>query len=335
MSIQTLGDLAQTFVTRRQNTELKMQMTSLTQELASGRTADINRHLKGSFAQIADIEHRLHIQASYRTTTAEAGIFTSAMQVALERVQVEAEDIGAVAILTGATTGGTAIASVASRAQNGLDVIVSALNTEIAGRPLFSGVDLDESPLIDSGSLLSLVRTALAGTTNANEVRAELDQFFANGGDFDALVYKGSAQNPAPYRLGEGESVQLSLKADDQAFRETLKFSVMAAVSNDDTLGLQTDDRLILTRTAGEGLMTHADRITQVRADLGFAESRIEQSSTRIAAEMTSLEYARGRLLAVDPFEAATELENVQFQLETLYTITARASRLNLVNYLS
>src|SRR6056297_454354 len=36
--------------------------------------------------------------------------------------------------------------------------------------------------------------------------------------------------------------------------------------------------------------------------------------------------------LAVDIFESATALEQVQTQLETLYTITARTARLNLTN---
>jgi len=37
----------------------------------------------------------------------------------------------------------------------------------------------------------------------------------------------------------------------------------------------------------------------------------------------------------VDIFESATALEQVQTQLETLYTITARTARLNLTNFLS
>jgi flagellar hook-associated protein 3 FlgL len=90
-----------------------------------------------------------------------------------------------------------------------------------------------------------------------------------------------------------------------------------------------------LVGLAADGLRAQADRVTGIRADLGHAEERIERSSVRIASELSSLDYARSQLLAVDPFEAATELENVQFQLEALYTVTARAARLNLVNFLS
>ena len=60
----------------------------------------------------------------------------------------------------------------------------------------------------------------------------------------------------------------------------------------------------------------------------------MELISARNEAEETSLEFARNSLLAADPFETATELENVQFYLQSLYTVTARNSQLNLVNFL-
>jgi len=75
--------------------------------------------------------------------------------------------------------------------------------------------------------------------------------------------------------------------------------------------------------------------VTRLRADLGAAEARIGQAESRIAAETTALQIARNDLVSVDVFETAGELEQVQFQLETLYTLTARAARLNLVNFLS
>jgi len=50
---------------------------------------------------------------------------------------------------------------------------------------------------------------------------------------------------------------------------------------------------------------------------------------------MDSTTVYQGVARAIDPFETATELETVQSRLETLYTITSRASRLSLVNFLS
>ena len=54
----------------------------------------------------------------------------------------------------------------------------------------------------------------------------------------------------------------------------------------------------------------------------------------RAAAEATALGLAREALIGADPYEAAAALEAAETQLETLYTLTARISRLSLVNFL-
>ena len=336
MDFQSVGDLASSFLMQRQNTSLKTQMSRLTQELASGRSSDLTRQLSGSFGQLADVEHQMQLQQSLGTATAEAALFTSSMQSALALVQDQASELGQLSALANTTPGATLRSSVAVAAGGHLDAIISALNTDVAGRPLFSGADLDGAPLASAGDILSAVRTATAGSLDAADFMARLDGFFDTpGGDFETLIYQGGTTNLSPYQLGEGQSVQLSIRADDPAFRDAIKYTVAAALADDATLTLGDGSRDAIVRQAGEALLTQAGRVTRIQADLGYAESRIEQSSVRIAAELTSLEYARSSLVAVDPFETATELENVRFQLETLYTVTARSARLNLMSFLS
>lgn len=333
MTIPTLGDLAQTFVARRQTTVLKQQMSRLTGELSSGRTSDITRHLKGSFSQIADIRHRMQVQDGYRTSNAEAAHFTSAMQRALDTVRLEVEDLAHGAIGAGVIAGQTATSAIAGQATNALGTIVSALNTGTAGRPLFSGNDPDRAPLVSSQDILNQARSAIGTATDAPSIRAALKDFFDQGGGFDTAVYRGGTQDASPFRLGDGESVQLSVRADDAVFRDTLRFTVMAALAGDSTLDPVTQNALVLE--ARDGLLNQAHHVTRLQADLGDAEHRIEQSSVRIAAELSGLDQAQAQLLSVEPFETATALEDVQFQLESIYTVTARASRLNLMNFLS
>lgn len=86
--------------------------------------------------------------------------------------------------------------------------------------------------------------------------------------------------------------------------------------------------------SSGEDLLTSQGALTAVRADLGYAESRLDESKVRLSAERASFEMSRNELLGVDPYETATRLEAVQFQLESLYTVTARLSQLSLVRYL-
>jgi len=90
----------------------------------------------------------------------------------------------------------------------------------------------------------------------------------------------------------------------------------------------------MLMRTSGVALIGVQQDLTGVRGALGAAEARIETIQTRNASERTALELARNQLLAADPFETATRLEEVQFQLQALYTVTARMGDLSLVNFI-
>lgn len=176
---------------------------------------------------------------------------------------------------------------------------------------------------------------AIAGAVSPADARAAADAFFDTpGGDFEVLVYSGGTTGLAPVQLGAGESADLDLRADHVAFRETLKNAALVALVDDPGLALGDAARRGLFGDALDGLLSAKAAQVAVRADLGFAEERIARAGTRIEAEIAGLQIARNELLAVDPFEAATELEAVQLQLETLYTVTARTSRLSLVNFL-
>jgi flagellar hook-associated protein 3 FlgL len=128
--------------------------------------------------------------------------------------------------------------------------------------------------------------------------------------------------------------VTLSLRADDAEFRGVLRNAAVAVLATDPDLGLDAATQNALLKTAGEGLLNDDQSLTGLRAEMGYAQSRIEVASSRTSAARTSLEFARNELLAADPFETASRLEEVQFQLESLYTVTARASRLSLLSFL-
>ena len=336
MKLHSIGDLAQTFKLRQQNVQLKQQMARLTEELSSGQAADLTRQLSGNFGHLSDIEHDLVVLQSYRYAANDAATVTTVMQAALETVQSLTGNLGETAVIVNTTTGGVTLDAIAFEGRGVLDSIISAMNAEAGGRSLFSGTDIEATPLASAETLLAEVRLAAAGATTAADVLNALDVFFDTpGGGFETLIYQGGTTFLTPFQLGEGESVRLDLRADDPAIRNTLKSTVMAALADDTVLLPNEAERIQLAQQSGERLIISQDELVGIRSNLGFAQQRIEQSSTRIASEVSGLQFARNNLLSVDKFQTATELESVQIQLETLYTITARASRFSLVNFLS
>ncbi|MBT9385812.1 flagellar biosynthesis protein FlgL [Pseudooceanicola sp. CBS1P-1] len=335
MTITSIGDLAQSFMLRQQSTDLKTRMNQLVQEFSSGRTADVSRHLSGSYAYLADVERSLSLLQGYDTAASEALTFTDAMQAALENFQTVATGLGLDALSAGNGRLPEAIRNISLSAGGEFSLLVNTMNSQVGGRALFSGVDTDTPPLVSGEEILDELRTVLSGTSTVADVQTALDAWFdTSGGGFETFAYQGATTSLVPFQLGEGESVDLDLRADDTGVRTLLKYAAMAALAADATLGFDTDTQVELMLTAGEGLSFEQTRLVEIRANLGYAQNRAEDSRTRISAERTSYEIARTELLSVDPYEAATRLEDVQFQLEALYSVTVKLSRLSLTNYL-
>lgn len=336
MTALSLGDLAHTFLLRRQSTQIKQELTRLSEELTSGRTTDTRTHLNGHFSALSDFERELVLLDRYSNTAAEVGAQSGAMQAALGTVQERAGALAETMVLASSAASVGDQSTVSAQAQNELDTIIAALNSRVAGRALFSGVAVSTPPLADAESLLSDLRTALSGATTEADIMAAADAYFdLPGGDFDTSIYQGDTVDLSPFDLGSGESVTLPLRADDSAMRTVLKNVAVAALIDDPSITLDDGEASQLLKTLSAGAFSGQDSVIRMRATLGFAEERIDMASARITSELTSVKVARDALLEVDPYQTATQLEAVQTQLETLYTITARSSRLSLVNFLS
>ncbi len=334
MTMTSIGDLARAFVLKRQNAVLKSDLNTLTAEIASGRTQNVARHLAGDYSYLSDIERSLRVVQGYGTATNEAVLFTDAMQQVLETVQKTTQDLSADLLAAGNAPGPAIRDSVAKSAAERFATVVSSLNTSIAGRGLFGGVATDGPALAPGERILDALRPAVASVGNPADFLAVIDAWFAPGGGFDTAAYQGAATSLAPFRVGADTAIHLDLRADDPRLRSVMAQFAAAALSTDPSTGLNTADVAALQHQLAERVLSDSDRLTGLRSDLGFAQSRLEEASSRLSAERTALDYARGSLLSVDPYDSATRLEETEFRLESLYAVTARLSRLSLMEYL-
>lgn len=335
MTTTSIGDLAQSFTLRRQSVHLKQQMTRLTSELATGAASDLSKHLSGNLDQLADIEHGLRIAENYRITADEALTDFSVMQSSLERTQTLSDELAQEAILAASASGSVSVAVLSTNARSTLSGVVSALNSENAGRALFAGADLDGTAIAPADDILASALAAVTGEVTATGIMTALDDFFMTpGGAFETNVFQGASPEQITYQLGAGNSVSPGARADDFALREALKNIVAATLTDDPALPLSKSERLQLARDAGAAILGNAGNLTLLRTELGAVEAQAEKAAVRVESELASLRIARNELVGIDRFETAGKLEEVQFQLEALYTITARSARLSLVNFL-
>ena len=334
MSSFSLGDLAQTFMLQRRGAALKADMARLNEELATGQVSDIKSVLAGNVSYLTDIERDLKSLTGYSVATSEATQFADAVQTALGRMDTSVGSLGTTLLTKSGNAIGPILDQFAVEAKTELETIVGALNTNSAGRSLFAGNATDQRATADVETILSGLRTAVTGATNAQDVLDMAELWFADPAGFAATAYLGSDSSLAPFRLGKGETVRIQLSANDEVFRDMIKHVAVAAISDDTTLGLSEAERRSLLEDTGANLFKSQGALTATSAAVGSTQARIDALATRNSTEESALLIAKGALIQADPYEAATELEAVQFQLQSLYAITSRMSDLSFVNFI-
>ena len=334
MNSFSLGDLAQTFMLQRRGAELKADFSRVTEEVASGQVSDVKSVLRGNTGYLSEIENDLQTLSGYRVATVEAAQFADASQTALELVNSSVERLSAFFFAMPYNAFGAVLDQFSNDSETEMATIVSALNTTSGGRSVFAGRATDRSALEDVDVILDALRAATATAMTPEELKTQVDQWFSDPLGFATVAYTGTDEALVPFRVGNDETVEVRVTANDAAFRDILKQVSIAVISEDASFGFSTSERQGLLRDSGQGLFQVQTDLTAVRASVGSAQARIDAVSTRNATEENALLIAKGALLQVDPYEAATELEAVQFQLQSLYTVTARMSDMSFVNFI-
>lgn len=329
--LTSIGDLAQSQLLRRQVTSVKTDLDRLAQEVATGRTADAAARLQGDVSTLGALVTDQARLAGFATVTTEMNILADTQQRALGRIDQVAGTASA-ALLAATYGADQALATAGTQSRNALEVALSSLNLRHADRSLFAGIATDGPAMAEPDVVMAAASRAVAGAGDAAAVLAALDRWFANPAGFGAL-YLGD-RPAAAVALAPGEEAALDITAEAPAITATLKGLVLGALLAGNALPAAPGPRAELARRAGEMLLTGASARADLMGHLGQTQEQIAQAQARNSAEAAGLDIARNELLAVDPYEAATRLQDVQTRLETLFALTARLQRLSLAEYL-
>ncbi|MBE1285439.1 MAG: flagellar biosynthesis protein FlgL [Rhodobacteraceae bacterium] len=335
MNMSSLGDLAYSMMLRTRSSQFKQQMSVLTEELSTGRVSDVRSRTGSDYAYLAEIERNSTLLDSYALATSEVKTRAEVTQTHLEKVQNTLSGFSDTMATTRLSPLPAAREHAAVEARQNLDKVIATLNASSAGQHLFSGVATDDAPLAGADVLLTELRAEVSGLTLADDVELAVSEWFADPNGFEAAMYRGSDNRLQPVQIGAAEHVSVSITAKDEEFRAVLKSLVLPVLAMDTSLSLSEAAQADLMNSAHTHTLNANGGMTTLRGELGFAEARIEEVATRNASARAGLEISRNNLIGADPYETAVRLEEVQAQLETLYTLTARSSRLSLLNFLS
>ncbi|NDV02523.1 flagellin [Pseudoroseicyclus tamaricis] len=333
----TLGDSAQNYFLKTTNFELKEKLNRLTEELSSGRHADLPAQLGATQNRLVEVNSRLTMVDTELSAATDLANVLSTTQFALSRAD-DVRDLLVGPLMAISPEPGQAELSAA--AQNGeltFGDMVSALGTRYGGQALFAGTDTEGTALAPAEDILADLRASLAASAPADgaALAAQVQAWFEPGGGFDTSGYLGDTGALATRRLGPGgPSVTMSARADDPAIREALAGAALAAVAMDGVPPMTEPEVADVMHKAGEVLISAGNAMAHLQGRLGLSEQRIEEARVRLGAEQTSLSILRNDMVNADPYSTAAALQEVQVQLEMHYTITARMSEMTLTRYI-
>jgi len=331
MTFSSIGDLTRHFVSLNHGTQLKSRLGILTQELSTGTKSDLPAHLGAGQAQLAALDRGLARIDGYSAAARDAGLRLGAMQMGLGAVDTARQALTDQLLLVTPGSGGDTLEQAHKAASETFETVVGHLNGSFAGRSLFAGTAEDGPALMPADDLRTALATATAGATDLTDLQTRIETFFDDpAGGFATSAYLGDDGAPATRRIDDGQAVTLAARADDAALREVLKGAALAMFAPPGGPEIEAE----ALKQAGLVLNSAAPGLAALQGDLGRAEAQVAETAAALSARRSDLGQQRNDLTGADPYDTAARLQQVQLQLETHYTVTARLSRLSLSAYL-
>lgn len=333
--MRAIGDLAAFMLASQLQASLRKSADTAAHQATTGLAKDKARHLGGSSMALSLLDRKAQLLEEHQRGIAELAVFASSTQTVLGKIQDQSLELAKRLSVTSQLKELTTLGTLSNSAAQVFVDVVDALNTEVAGRYLFSGVATDRPPLPGGLDLLSMLKEDLAGISSPDAAMSAINSWFnAPTGAFETMVYAGSVSGFAQRPIGPDATVVFGLRADGDTVRHLLTALATAAVASDASLEFSTTDQQTMLDQARKDLGDADRNLIEERAGVGLTEATIATSRRETDIDLNRLAFDRTSLLGVDQFEAASEFEAAQQQLDTFYRIAARQSRVSLAEYL-
>jgi len=335
MTSNSIGDLAQSMATRMQMTRIKANLNTLTTELSTGRKEDIAQQVRGEFSAVAALEGEMRSLSAYDVSVREGSLLLETAQTALTNIFDLTVETGPDLILASNVSDPAMLKAAGQDAEQKLATLVSSLNLSVAGRTVFGGAATDSPPLISAEALLDELSTVVASATTPQDAALLINNWFNDvGGGFETMAYQGAAYGSLTIPVGPGERVTYEVTASDPAIRDVLSSFATAALVGRGLFDGNATAQAELVDIAGQAMLNAESGFAVLQAEVGAQQSFLDDARARIDTSMSAHQIALNEIYAADPYEAATKLEAISIQLETLYAVTARLSGLSMTGYL-
>ena len=305
--------------------DLRERITTTSEEAVTGRHSDLTKHLSGSIGTAMLSQKALDSIELERGQLTLRGSRLDIAQNTLELVQESASGLSLElhsAIGLGDELSQTAAARDARAA---LEQTFTALNTRHGERYLFAGDATSTLPMGAVDDLLADITTLAQGAATPADLDAALDTYFNDpAGGWQTGVFSGTPSSSDPD----------AVTAADPAITQLISGLALMALGDPaagvpDVSGNADMLQLAADRTAaGESAMT------ELRAERGLIQAQIQRQMDALDSEETVLVQAFNEMTGRDQYEAASELKELEANLEASYLLTTRLANLSLLNFM-
>ena len=270
-------------------------------------------------------------------------------QDAMGAIQSVGEEFLATIIAFSGDTAGAEIAEQSAR--SALSEMFTLLNTTQNTEYVFAGINTAAAPVEEyfstpaSTGKLAVDGAFFAafgfpqGNPAAEGITATDMQLFLDG-PLDTLfdptgwptIFSTASDQNLRSSIAPGAEVEASINANELAFGKLAKAFIAFADLGMDQFNQATQAVLIDNAISAVG--EAVGELVALRANTGTIQERVTRTNLNLSLQISHLNEQVVSLETVDPYETATRVNNLIYQIEVSYTLTARISQLSLVNRL-
>ncbi len=331
MAVSFTPDLLSFSTLSRNVADIKSRADTARTEATTGRIQDITQQTRGNVGDTHLLKKAVDDVVAYQDNITFAIGRADATQKILGSINEDSARIASQALAAAKRDDDAIVRTSAEEARGAISTIFAGLNASVGGRALFGGDVAEQFPLSSPQQLIADIEAIVAAAPDAATAEADIATYFNDpAGGFMTNIYQGGAGDAPEVEIAPGVRVDVSVRADSQEIRDMLRGLVsMIAFSS----APFTDAGSLVESGATLTLETETT-FTDLRARIGAGEARLENARSRYAEEEAALTTLYNQRTTRDPYEAASQLQLLETQLESSYLLTARLSRLTLANFL-
>jgi flagellar hook-associated protein 3 FlgL len=331
-----------------QLSRLQSDMMKAQTENSTGKHADVGLVLGARTGQAVALDRDIDRLKALSDSNGLVATRLDSTQDALTRITSEAESF--LSALTVGGGGDTERQVLQATGKNALETVTSVLNTSLNGEYIFAGVNTDVRPINKYGDPGAPNKIAFDnafqtyfGFTQSdpaveNITAVQMDDFLTNtvqpmfsGADWQAN-WSNATDEPITSRIALSETAETSVSANSEGIQ---KLAMSASVISDLLqIPLNQNARDVLIQKSRTMVAEAISDIQNVQAKIGLVQNRVDSANERISMQVDIMTTNLDDMQGVDPYEAATRVNDLLGQIQTSYALTARIQQLSILNYL-